>query len=278
MKPAPFEGLTLLCRGEVCPNGRVEVCRTPAGEEVIRLCVTETTLQRSLLRDRPVDLPVRMQGDVLELLLSPVQGQTLAEWVYFRNPDLGQRRQACLWLLGQLLAHPVPAALLALSARAENLRLGEQTACLAWFPRLTEWRPGQGQRAAVQAVSCLMTEILTRGLEEEAGRFPPELRLVLLRAQTGAYADWQALQQDLTALPDTLEPHDWWVQTVALPLRAWWQKVRGPMLRVLVGFLVAAALLSLVQTIQIRQIRRQESWPGMAWVGDQSLGKEDATA
>lgn len=279
MTPTPFEGLTLLRRTGACVNGCTEVCRDPAGAEVIRLRITRTSLQRSLLRDLPADLPVRMQGTALELLLPPVQGQTLGEWLYFRRPDLGQRRDVCLALLGEILAHPVPAALLALSARGENLRLGEQTARLAWFPRLEAWKPGGEQRAAVAAVSRLAAEILTRDTGEgQRYRFPPELRLVLLRAQAGDYGDWQALQQDLAALPDALEPPGWWLRRLGAPLRAWWQRFRGPVLRVLVGLLAAAALLSLVQTLQARQRRRQDSWPGMAQVSDQMLGEEDATA
>lgn len=279
MTKTPFEDLTLLRRAESCANGCTEVCRDPSGAEVIRLCVERTSLQRSLLRERPADLPVRMRGHTLELLLPLVQGQTLTEWLYFRRPDLGQRREVCLQLLAEILAHPVPAALLALSARAENLRLEEHTTRLAWFPRLEEWKPGWGRRAAVQAVSRLAAEILTQNVAEwQRYRFPPELQLVLLRADTGAYADWQALQQDLAALPDALEPRGWWLRTLGAPVRAWWQRFRGPVVRGLVVLLVAAALLSLAQTVQIRQRRHQDSWPGMAQVGDQILRKEDATA
>lgn len=89
MTRTPFEGLTLLRRTGACVNGCTEVCRDPAGAEVIRLRITRTSLQRSLLRDRPADLPVRMQGTALELLLPPVQGQTLGEWLYFRRPTWG---------------------------------------------------------------------------------------------------------------------------------------------------------------------------------------------
>lgn len=279
MTKTPFEDLTLLRRTGACANGCAEVCRDPSGAQLIRLRITRTSLQRSLLQDRPADLPVRMCGRTLELLLPLAQGQTLTEWLYFRKPDLGQRREVCLRLLAEILTHPVPAALLALSARTENLRLEEQAARLAWFPCLEEWKPGRGQRAAVQAVSRLTAEILTQGVAEgQRYRFPPELRLVLLRADTGAYGDWQTLQQDLAALPDALEPRFRWLYTLAAPVRAWWQRFRAPVLRVVVGLLAAAALLSLAQTLQARQRRRQDSWPGMAQVGDQILRKEDATA
>lgn len=279
MTKKTFKDLTLLCRTGACANGCAEVCRDPSGVRLIRLRIARTSLQRSLLRDRPADLPVRMQGCTLELLLPLAQGQTLREWLYFRHPDLGQRREVCLRLLAELLTHPVPAALLALSARTENLRLEEQAARLAWFPCLEGWKPGRDQGAAVQAVSRLAAEILTRGLAEgQRYRFPPELRLVLLRADAGAYDNWQALQQDLAALPDALEPRCRWLRTRAGPVRAWWQRFRAPVLRVVVGLLAAVALLSLAQTLQARQRRRQDSWPGMAQVGNQVLGKEDAIA
>lgn len=277
MAAETFDRLTLLRRTGLCANGWAEVCRDEAGQEIIRLCIAETGLQRSLLWDKAARMPARMQGERLELLLPLAQGQTLAEWLGSRRPDLALRREVCLQLLAELLAHPVPPALLALSAWPENLRLGRQTAGLAWFPRLDQWEPGLGSPQAVQAVSRLMAEILTCGYgEQEQRRFPLELRLVVLRAGAGDYADWQALQQDLADLTGELAPRGWLFGMMASRLRARVPQLKKTAAKAAVGLLAAAALLALLQAAQARQSGWQKDWPGLARVWEQEWGEEEA--
>lgn len=277
MEAEKFEGLTLLRRAGQCAGGWADVCRDPAGEEVIRLCILRPGLQKRLLWETPARLPARMEGGRLEILLPLARGQTFAEWLYACQPDLGQRRDVCLRLMEEILTHPVSPALLALSARPENLRLGRDTVQLAWFPRLEPWKTGQDGRNAVQAASRLMAEILTRGYGTwERYRFPLELKLVLLRADTGAYPDWLSLQQDLAALPDDLDPPGRRLRLAAARVQRLIQQMGGPAVQILVGLLVAAALLTLVQTAQARLTGWQEDWPGMDQIWEQRLGEEEA--
>lgn len=163
MRSTPFDELSVLYRTGESRARCAELCRDLQGSRVIRVRINEPAIQQSILPKLPDGIPVRLTGQTLEVLLSWRDGQTLEEWLYTCKPNLGQRKDACLSLLAELLAPPVTPDLVALSAKPETLRFTAGQEFLQLFPWLDRWRPDLDSRDMVNAVSRLLTVILTRG-------------------------------------------------------------------------------------------------------------------
>lgn len=279
MKQTAFEDLQVLSRERESRAGCAEQCQDAAGDRVIRVRIFRPDIQRDVLAHLTSQLPVRLSADALELLLPWRDGQTLEAWLYAAKPGLGQRRDACLSLLADLMVEPAPPVLIALSADAENLRFAPQGVFLRLLPDLENWHRAMGPRDTVQAAAFLMGQLLTQGFSPwERRRFPEELQLILRRCGAQGYTRWDTLQQDLAALPDTLVPPG----RVLLRAEARLRRLRercGPMaVRVTVAALAAAALLSLAGAVQTWYSRRGGMWPGITAVGDQVLRGEEVDA
>lgn len=193
MRSTPFDELSVLYRTEESRAGCAELCRDLQGGRVIRVRTNEPAIRQSILPKLPDGIPVRLTGQTLEVLLSWRDGQTLEEWLYTCKPNLGQRKDACLSLLAELLAPPVTPDLVALSAKPEALRFTAGQEFLQLFPWLDRWRPDLDSRDMVNAVSRLLTVILTQGYGTwQRMRFPEELQLILLQSETGG-CSWEGL-------------------------------------------------------------------------------------
>lgn len=272
MERTRFDGLRVIRREWEGRDGRAEVCRGPEGERCIRLCLTSPACQRELLGALDAGASVRLEGDTLELLLPWREGVSLERWLRERQPDLAQRREACLSLLEQQLTSPLPSCLTIPSARRENLRFSDTGAALQALPDLRRWERDRPPDRAVDALAQLLREIMTGEMgRAQRRRFPRELQLLCRRTQCGGYRELGQLQRDVAAIPDALSPR-------ALPLRAWaergrrWLRGHGrAAARVLTGLLAAAAVLSLAGAVRDWKAARRDSWPGIVLVGEQEL-------
>lgn len=276
MTQTAFDGLTVLCRATESREGCAELCQDPTGLRLIRLRIQKPTLQKAILVQLSPNIPARMTGHTLELLLPWQDGETLAEWLYAAKPNLGQRRDVCLSLLAGLIGSPMPSDLITLSAQAENLCFSSQQCTLLLFPDLALWRSPLRKRHMVQAIAALVNEILTRGLSKWTRfRFPEELKLILLRCSQGDYTNWESLQQDLSALPEALNPIGQCFQPIRIKLQDAADRYGFLAARILVGGLAIAALLSLVSAVRVWHHTQTSLWPGMTTVGDQVLHREE---
>lgn len=276
MQKAVFDELTVLYRAHESRTGCSELCQDASGAKHIRVRIRNPMMQKEILSQLAKRIPARLSSGVLDLLLPWQDGQTLAEWLYASKPNLGQRRDACLSLLADLIAFPTVPSLIALSAAPENLCFTAQHCHLQRLPNLSVWHPGMQAESMIRSVASLMKEILTTGQSKNSQyRFPVEMQLVLLRCDLGNYTSWDSLQQDLVALPDELHPVGWFFQKI----RAWLCRIAARYVptatRVIVVLLAVAALLSLASAYRTWQSEQKNTWPGMMEVGDQVLYQEE---
>jgi len=262
---------TLRLEGE-SRNGCAEICQEPDGTRWVRLRILSPDCRREVLEALDGDVPVRLEQDALELLLPWHGGIPLRQWLFEGRPGLGQRRDACLALLGQLIEQrgKLPPCLTALAARTENLTVENAAVSLQYLPALRYWEPGMDEGQAVCAAASVIWEILTLELDRPLGRrFPEELELLRRRKERG-YSGWGQLQRDVAAIPDGLPRAKpvWaaWIRRArALPPR-----YGGYLLRGMAALLLAAALLSLAAEYR-RRGGDGTAWRGMYHVGDQDL-------
>lgn len=269
----PPRNLRVLRRERESATGSSEVCRGSDGSKWVRLRIFDRECQRGLLStlDRRSAASVRVERETVELLFPCREGMSLRRWL-FRRPGLGERRDACLSLTGSLLEDRVPPAALALSAAEGNLQF---SAGAAWLLYLPDWdrRRGALQDAdAVSAVAALCCTVLTRGFTRlEERRFPPELRLIRIRAERGAYAGWDQLVRDLSALPDALpdlkQAGMRLVREADKRTRRWRRGAAG----VLAAALILSALLSLTAALRNWKNERDGLFQGMTPIGTQNL-------
>ena len=275
MNRARFDGLRVVQRARECRSGTVELCRGADGTDQIRLRLEKAACQHDILAALDASIPTRLEQGALEVLLPYQDGASLREWLYERRPGLGQRRDACLSLLAQVIGDRLPACLVAPCATADNLRFSDTGAVLQYLPDLMCWRPGLAEADAVRAVAGLVREVLTSGARgRERSRYPEELRLLCLRADRADYLDWGQLQRDVSALPDTLLP-------VGAAGRTLWRRVGRltarlvkPAVCVVAALLLVAAALSLVSAYRGWKNAEQNAWPGMTPIGNEELRQE----
>lgn len=276
MQKAVFDELTVLYRAHESRTGCAELCQDTTGTKRIRVRICSPPLQKELLTQLAPSIPVRLSSGILDLLLPWQEGQTLAEWLYAVQPGLGQRRDACLSLLAELIAFPVAPCLTALSAETENLCFAAQHCHLRRLPRLSHWHLGIQEPAMVRAAALLVRQILTEGQSKSSRhRFPMELQLILQRCDLGDYTRWESLQQDLAALPDALYPASRLLQRLRTRLQRTVMRHIPAAIRVIVALLAAAALVSLASALRTWHNEQKNTWPGMTQVGDQVLHQQE---
>jgi len=278
MQRARFDGLRTVRVEHESRNGRAELCRGPDGARRIRLCIQAPACQREVLRALDESIPVRLEGDALELLLPWQEGMPLRQWLYEERPSLGRRRDACLALLGQLveLRGKLPPGLTALALRTENVTVEGDSAALRYLPALKGWEPDGDEGEAVRAAAGVIRGVLTAGLEKPPwGRLPEELRLLCRRQEEGDYGSWGQLQRDVAALPDELPR----IKPVWAARLRWLQsrlsRHEDRLLGLLAALLLAAALLSL-GSAYLRWRGGEAVWQGMVQVGGQDLRRGEA--
>lgn len=266
-----FEGLEILRVAYAARTGDSEICRGRDGREMVRLRIRESACQRDCLSGA-IPARARLERGVLELLYPYEEGASLREWLFEKDPGLGERREVCLSLLAQCVEEKVPPCVLALSAREENLRFSAGGVRLCYLADWGGWKKGLTGSDAVGAAALLCREILTRGASWKAA-LPLELQLILRRTEEGDYADWGKLQRDLAALPDappTLE------QKGRTLLRNLWRKterVCKPIFCAAIAAALILALLSLAAEGVRRRNERAAVWPGMTAVAGQEWGE-----
>ncbi len=274
MERETFDSLRVIRRESASEAGCSEVCRTPGGGLLIRLRIREPACQKAYL-SAGATAPVRLEQEVLEVLLPYRDGDRMAVWLA-KKPTLGQRRDACLALVAQCVADPAAGCVAALAAREENLRFGPASAWLQLLPDWAAWPGGMGPGRAAEAVAGLCRQILTGGTgRARFSRDPPELQLFYARLAGGAYRSWSRLQQDLSALPDACAPWTDTVRSAARRLANRGERFARTAAVVVVALLAGAALLSLAGAYQDwRGEQAEPAWPGIVQIGDQRLTDE----
>jgi len=270
MDRTAFEGLEVLRLARAAGAGDAEVCRGRDGRKLVRLRVREDACLRDCLNGC-LPAAARLERGVLELLYPFGDGASLREWVFERDPGLGERRDACLSLLAQCVEDRVPPCVLALSAREENLRFSPKGVRLLYLADWGAWRGRVQTAEAVGAAARLCREILTRGMPRGPA-LPPELELVLRRTEEGDYAGWAKLQRDLAALPGALPTLE---QEGRKLLSGLWKKterVRKPVFCLMTAAALALALLSLAAEGARLRNERAALWPGMTAAAGQEWG------
>lgn len=276
MQKAIFDDLTVLCRAHESLAGCSELCQDVSGAKTIRVRICNPIMQKEILSQLTRNIPARLSCGVLDLLLPWQEGQTLSEWLYAVKPNLGQRRDACLALLAELITFPAVPSLITLSTTTENLCFTARHCHLQLLPDLSNWHPGMGEKSMIGSVASLIKEILIANQSKHSRhRFPVEMQLILLRCDLGSYTGLDSLQQDLAALPDELYRVGWFLEKK----RAWLYRIAARYLptaiRVIVVLLAMAALLSLISAYRTWQSEQKNTWPGMNTVGDQVLDQEE---
>lgn len=277
MARTPFDRLRTLRLASEGPGGRAEVCRGPDGTCWVRLSVFSPACQRELLSALDPAFPVRLERGRLELLLPWRAGLSLRRWIDEQRPTLGQRRDACLSLLGQQadLRRRLPPCLTALSARTDNVVVDPPDLVLQYLPGLDGWEPDMGEAAAVRATAAVICDVLTLDLERGWGRpLPEEVQLLYRRLEAGDYASWGQLQRDVAAIPEDLPSMGRIWRLRLRRLEDWLLRQEARLLRALAVLLAAAALLSLLSAYRQWRRGREASWQGMPLVGDQDLRRE----
>lgn len=257
-------------------NGHTEICQEPDGTRWVKLCVNSPACQREILNALDEDISVRLEHDVLELLLPWYNGISLRQWLYERTPTLGQRRDACLSLLEQQveMQKKLPPCLTVLAASTENLTIENTSVYLQYIPKFRCWEPDMDKGQAVCAIASVICEILT---PEQSTWFHRQLpaELQLLRRRQRDYTDWSQLQRDVSAVPDELpliKPA--WISYMR-QIQNWLSHYGKYIMRITAALLLAAALLSLTLAYRQRRNGNETVWQGMPQVGDQDLRNEE---
>ena len=277
-----FENLKVLSRVLECRLGCTELCRTETGETLFRVRILDPGLQEVLLTQMDGSLPLQMSRKGLQVLLPRQEGQTLAEWLHFEKPDLRERRRMCQSLLEQLLTQPIPTELLALSARAENLRFGPDGLRLQLLPKLNGWKQELGQEEAVRRVAELMAQVLSEELRGRVDQeFPEELNLLIWRSQDGEYRSWEALQSDLARVPGELASKTRKVRSFRLRVKKVVSRWTPTVAWIAVALLVGAAIVSAgfgLRRMLAEKAEAEPTWPGVSQIGQEPTAEEDDAA
>lgn len=277
MRLVPFDRLHTVRLVQECQTGGTEICREPDGTRWIRLRIRAAAFQRELLNGLEESVPVRLESGALEALLPCREGIPLRQWLYEQKPDLGRRRDACLFLLEQQIEEKLPPCLIALSATAGNLMVTGRSLALQYLPELRQWEPGMEEARAVCAVAGVICEVLSEKTDRRrGGRMPEELLLLELRRREQDYSSWSQLQRDVAAIPDAPPRKSSVLHRHIRRVRGWLRRYGKYILRILAALLASAALLSLI--LAYRRHAREENeivWPGMPLVGDQDLRNEE---
>jgi len=267
-----FDGLYTVRVVHESRAGRAEVCREPDGTRRVRLRVSSPACQREVLSLLDESVPARLEDGVLELLLPWRDGISLRQWRYERAPALGQRRDACLSLLEQLVEEKLPPCLTALAAAPENLVIENTRMSLQYLPDLKGWEPGMEEADAVRAAAAIIYEVLApEPAPRSRGRLPEELQLLDRRQRERDYTSWGQLQRDVAAIPDELPGIRPIVRSWLSRIQGWSSRYGRYVLRILAAVLLALALLSLVLTYRQWRSEQEPAWEGMPQVGDQDL-------
>lgn len=271
MNKTVFDHLRVIRREHESKIGCSEVCEAPGGQLYVRLQIRNSRCQKEYLASKS-PAPVRLDRGILEVLL-PYRDGILSEPWLEQEPNLAQRRIACLSLIAQCVDLQAAPCVTALAARLDNLRFGQQSAWLQLLPDWSDWRPDTEPGSEVAAIAALCRHILTDGYSPlQIHQFPRELQLFCARQECGGYQTWGQLQQDLTAIPDELLPLADPYRSRAKLLAAWVRRWIKPAACVAVAILVVAALISLWGAYQDwRSQENEPAWPGMVSVGDQQL-------
>lgn len=257
-------------------NGCAALCQEPDGTRWTKLSLIHPTCQREFLDVLDENVPVRLEGGVLEVLLPWQEGLSLSQWLQEQTPTLGQRRDACLALLEQQLElrGKLPPCVTALSACSENLVWKEGGLSLQYLPDLRNWCSGMTQAQAICGVASVIWEAIApaSGWDDS---LPEELKLLYLRQREREYTSWGQLQRDVAQIPDGLPQ-------LASIWRPRIQRLKEQLCRygkyilaALAAVLLTAAIFSLAAAF--RQSRKDTGpiWPGMPQVGDQDLRGEE---
>lgn len=250
--------------------GSVDLCREPDGTGWIRLRLTNPLCQREFLEVLDPTVPVRLEHGVLELLLPWQEGTAVNAWLYSCSPTLGQRRDACLALLQQLLENRgrLPPCLTVLSAKPENLSVGQDGIFLQYLPALRDWQPGMTEAQAVCAAAAAIGQVLA----PEPNRPVPDAVQLLLRRQAQLdYSGWDQLQRDLASVPDEPSGAATAWRTGAQRIFRRLHRFEKLFLYGMAGLLLVAALLSLLSAYRQQRRAAQLAWPGMYLAGNQDL-------
>ena len=273
MGRVPFDRLHTVRLVHESRIGCTEVCRAPDGTRWVRLQVYSTDCQREILNGLDESIPVRLENNVLEMLLPFHEGISLREWIFEQKPALGQRRDVCLSLLEQQVEGKLPPCLTALSANAENLMVTGRSMSLQYLPELRQWEPDMEEAQAVCAVAAVICEVLSEKTAPwQDKRIPEELLLLNIRQKEQDYTSWGQLQRDVTAIPDTPPRRSSVLHRHIQRIRSWLRRYGKYILRLLAALLLTAALLSLISACR-RYVREKNEivWQGMPQVGDQDL-------
>lgn len=270
-----FDSLRVIRRERESRTGCADICERSDGSLHIRLRLNTPECQREYLEQAGGAEPVRIEQGVLEVLYPYRDGTTFRNWLYEREPGLGQRRDACLSIVAQCVQDGVPPCILEASADVSDLRFGEDSASLQYLPDWTHWAAGSTQPSAVRAAARLFEQILTQGVSLTKRRWmPDELKLVCTRAKQKDYLDWGQLQRDIAALPEDYPRARGMIESAVRRIRAVLQRFAEPAACAVVGLLLIAALLSLTNALREWAFDREKTWPGMDTVGGQELRQE----
>lgn len=277
MRQVPFDRLHTVRLVHESRIGCAEVCRTPDGTRWVRLRIYSTDCQRGILNGLGESIPVRLENNVLEMLLPFHEGISLREWLFEQKPALGQRRDICLSLLEQQIENKLPPCIIALSANPENLVIAGNSMFLQPLPELRRWEPGMTGPQAVCALASTIYGVLSEKAELRRGeRTPEELFLIDLRQREENYTGWDQLQRDVAAIPDAPPRINLVPYRHIRRIRGWLHHYGRYILRALAALLFTAALLSLFSAYRgYVQNENQNTWQGMPLVGDQNLRNEE---
>lgn len=274
MSRSAFDGLRVIRREWESETGWSDVCAAPDGREYIRLGIRDTACQRDFLSGR-TDVSTRLERGVLEAVFPCREGMRLERWLEECGPTLGQRRDACMAVVAECIECPLPACVVALSAHSGNLRFSPGKAWLQMLPDWGSWQTGLDEPAAVRAAAAVCRGLLvTAAPKTVGGKRPPELELLLRRADGGDYLDWGQLQRDLAGLPESVPGLRERLLSGLGRIRERLARFAGPALYLAAGILLAAALLSLAGRYRSWRTEQEGLWPGMTPVGGQELGGE----
>ncbi|MCI9391239.1 MAG: hypothetical protein HFF65_02420 [Oscillospiraceae bacterium] len=277
MSRGPFDRLHTVRLVHESRIGCTEVCRAPDGTRWVRLQVYSTDCQREILNGLDESIPVRLENNVLEMLLPFHEGISLREWIFEQKPALGQRRDVCLSLLEQQIENKLPPCIIALSANPENLVIAGNSMFLQSLPELRRWELGMTGPRAVCALAGTIYGVLSEKTELRRGeRTPEELFLIDLRQKEENYTGWDQLQRDVAAIPDAPPRINLVPYRHIRRIRGWLHRYGRYILRALAALLFTVALLSLFSAYRrYVQNENQSTWQGMPLVGDQNLRNEE---
>lgn len=276
MSRTTFEALRVIRREWESDTGCSEVCAGPDGVQWIRLRMRDPKCQREFLAGCP-PIPVQLCCGTLEAILPFREGMPLRQWTREHMPGFKQRRDACLSVVAQCVGDCMPAGVIALSALPGNLRFSSHGAWLQLLPDWGAWRAGLTESDAVRAVAVLCRALLAPACHQRRW-LPPELRLLIWRADCADYREWGQLQRDLAALPEAVPGFRHQIPALLHGVKSWLSPYTKPAIYAVTAILLAAALLSLAVRYKNWSMEQEEVWLGITSIGDQELVQEEMGA